>query len=190
MITNSEEVLEEWVVPTLLALRGECRMEKSSLNDIYSGLRERIESLGYDCVGFENVTEDTMKILRIYVDLPGGVSLSDCEAVAREVNVYLDEMERSLPERYYLEVSSPGIERPLFTLEDYRAFSGKEAQVQMKGGKKVSGTINGVDEESKIHLLSADGEICVPFPDIKKGKLVYKEEKGQKKTFKKIKKKQ
>ena len=38
-------------------------MEKSSLNDIYSGLRERIESLGYDCVGFENVTEDTMKIL-------------------------------------------------------------------------------------------------------------------------------
>ena len=52
-------------------------MEKFSLNDIYSGLRERIESLGYDCVGLENVTEDEMKILRIYVDLPGGVNLSD-----------------------------------------------------------------------------------------------------------------
>ena len=110
-------------------------MEKFSLNDIYSGLRERIESLGYDCVGFENVTEDEMKILRIYVDLPGGVNLSDCEAVAREVNVYLDGMESYLPERYYLEVSSPGIERPLFTLEDYRAFSGREAQLLLKGGK-------------------------------------------------------
>ena len=164
-------------------------MEKFSLNDIYSGLRERIESLGYDCVGFENVTEDEMKILRIYVDLPGGVNLSDCEAVAREVNVYLDGMESYLPERYYLEVSSPGIERPLFTLEDYRAFSGREAQILLKGGKMVSGIINGVDEESRVHLLSADGESLVPFSDIKKGKLVYKEEKGQKKTFKKIKKK-
>lgn len=164
-------------------------MEKFSLNDIYSGLRERIESLGYDCVGFENVTEDKMRILRVYVDLPGGVNLSDCEAVAREVNVYLDEMESSLPERYYLEVSSPGLERPLFTPEDYCAFSGREAQVSLKGGKKVSGIINGVDTDGNVHFLSADGESSVLFSDIRKGKLVYKEEKGQKKTFKKIKKK-
>ena len=65
-------------------------MEKFSLNDIYSGLRERIESLGYDCVGLENVTEDEMKILRIDVNLPGGVNFSDCEAVARERTGSLD----------------------------------------------------------------------------------------------------
>ncbi len=164
-------------------------MEKLSLNDIYGRLRERIESLGYDCVGFENVTEDTMKILRVYVDLPGGVNLSDCEAVAREINLCLDEMEDFLPDRYYLEVSSPGLERPLFTRDDYMTFSGREAQLSLKGGKKVSGIINGLDEEGSVRLLSADGESSVPFTDIKKGKLVYKEEKGQKKTFKKIKKK-
>ncbi|HAJ93885.1 MAG TPA: ribosome assembly cofactor RimP [Synergistaceae bacterium] len=164
-------------------------VDKIRLSDIYCGLRERIESLGYDCVGFENVTEDEMKILRVYVDLPGGVNLSDCEAVAREVNVYLDEMETSLPERYYLEVSSPGLERPLFTPEDYKAFSGREAQVSLKSGKKIAGIINGVDDDGSVHFLFADGESSVPFADIKKGKLVYKEEKGQKKTFKKIKKK-
>ncbi len=164
-------------------------MEKFSLSDIYSGLRARIELLGYECVGFENVVEDEIKILRVYVDLPGGVNLSDCEAVAREINVYLDEMESSLPESYYLEVSSPGLERPLFTKEDYGAFSGREAQVSLKGGKKISGIINGVDEAGKIHFLSADGESSIPFTDIKKGKLIYKEEKGQKKTFKKAKKK-
>ncbi|MDY9920602.1 MAG: ribosome maturation factor RimP [Synergistota bacterium] len=164
-------------------------MEKIKLSDIYSGLRERIESLGYDCVGFENVTEDEMKILRVYVDLPGGVNLSDCEAVAREVNVYLDEMESSLPDKYYLEVSSPGLERPLFTPEDYRTFSGREVQVSLKGGKKIAGIINGVDDDDMVNFLFADGESSFPFADIKKGKLIYKEEKGQKKTFKKIKKK-
>lgn len=164
-------------------------MEKIKLSNIYSVLRERIELLGYDCIGFENVTEDEMKILRVYVDMPGGVNLSDCEAVAREINVYLDEIESSLPERYYLEVSSPGLERPLFTLEDYEAFSGREANVSLKGGKKISGIINGTDNENNVHFLFADGENSIPFADIKKGKLIYKEEKGQKKTFKKIKKK-
>ena len=164
-------------------------MEKIKLTDIYKTLRERIELLGYECVGFENVSEDGMKILRVYVDLPAGINLSDCEVVARGINLYLDEMESSLPERYYFEVSSPGLERPLFTPEDYKTFSGKEAQISLKGGKKVTGIINGVDEDEKVSLISADGESSVPFADIKKGKLIYKEEKGQKKTFKKIKKK-
>ena len=164
-------------------------MEKIKLSEIYSALREQIELLGYDCVGFENVTEDEMKILRVYVDLPGGINLSDCEAVAKELNSHLDEMESSLPERYYLEVSSPGLERPLFTPEDYRSFSGREAQISLKGGKKIVGIIKGVDEDEKVSFLFTEGESSIPFADIKKGKLVYKEEKGQKKTFKKIKKK-
>lgn len=164
-------------------------MEKIKLSDIYSALRERIELLGYDCVGFENVTEDEMKILRVYVDLPGGINLSDCESVAKDINLYLDEMESSLPERYYFEVSSPGLERPLFTPEDYKTFSGKKAQISLKGGKKIVGIIKGVDEDEKVNFLFADGESSISFADIKKGKLVYKEEKGQKKTFKKIKKK-
>ena len=155
-------------------------MEKSSLNDIYSGLRERIESLGYDCVGFENVTEDTMKILRIYVDLPGGVS-SRTARRSREVNVYLDEMERSLPERYYLKSVRP-IERPSSLWRTTALFQAKKHRSD-EGRQKVSGTIN-VLMKSKIHLLSADGEICVPFPDIKR-ESSYTKRKRDKEDFQK-----
>lgn len=164
-------------------------MGKMRLSDICEGLRARIESLGYDCVGFENVEEAGTKILRVYIDMPGGVDLSDCEKTAREVTLFLDENESSLPDRYFLEVSSPGIERPLFSPEDYELFSGREAQVFLKGGRKISGTIKGKNDAGDIMILSGNGETSIPFADIKKGSLVYKEVKGQKKTFKKTKKK-
>lgn len=161
-------------------------MDKPKLCEIYSSLRERVESMGYDCVGFELVTEDGMDILRVYADMPGGVSLSDCELIARGVNEYLDENESSLPEKYFLEVSSPGLERPLFTLEDYRKFNGKEAKAEIKGGKSVTGIINVAEDDGTIHFLTLDGDRKIDFSEIKKGKILYKEEKGQKKTFKKI----
>lgn len=164
-------------------------MEKVKSGDLYCRLRERIELLGYDCVGFENVTEDEMKILRIYVDLPGGIDLSDCETVARDLNVYLDEIESSLPEKYYLEVGSPGLERPLFTPEDYKTFSGKEAQILLKNGKKISVILNGIDTDGNILLFLDGKESLISFEEIRKGNLIYKEVKGRKKTFKKIKKK-
>lgn len=164
-------------------------MDKTKLGEVYKVLRERIETLGYDCVGFELDTEDESNILRVYVDMPGGVNLSDCETVARDVTEYLDEYENSLPERYYLEVSSPGLERPLFAPEDYRKFIGSEAQASLKGNRTVTGVIKSVDDDGTVLFLSAEGERMVLFSDIKRGKLVYKEEKGQKKTFKKIAKK-
>jgi ribosome maturation factor RimP len=161
-------------------------MDKSKLDGIYSGLRERVESMGYDCVGFELAAEDGLNILRVYADMPGGVSLSDCELIARGVNEYLDENESSLPEKYFLEVSSPGLERPLFTPEDYSKFEGKDAKVDIKGGKSVTGIIKGTEDDNNVHLLTSEGEVSVKFTDIKRGKLIYKEQKGQKKTFKKI----
>ena len=161
-------------------------MDKSKLDEIYSGLRERVESMGYDCVGFELAAEDGLNILRVYADMPGGVSLSDCELIARGVSEYLDENESSLPEKYFLEVSSPGLERPLFTPEDYRKFEGKDAKVDIKGGKSVTGIINGTEDDNNVHLLTSEGDVSVKFTDIKRGKLIYKEQKGQKKTFKKI----
>ena len=164
-------------------------MDKTKLGEIYNGLRERVELQGYDCVGFELAAEDGMNILRVYVDMPGGISLSDCETVARGVTEYLDEHESSLPDKYFLEVSSPGLERPLFTPDDYRKFEGKEAQVVLKGNKIITGVITSIEEDGTIHLLTTDGDRTAPFTEIKKGKLIYKEEKGQKKTFKKIPKK-
>lgn len=164
-------------------------MDKAKLDDVYNGLRAQVESLGFDCAGFELVVENGLNILRVYVDLPGGVNLADCETVAREVGTYLDEHENSLPDKYFLEVSSPGLERPLFTPDDYARFAGKEAQLSIKGNKKVTGVISHSADAGFIRILTTDGEKVVPFSDIKRGRLLYKEEKGQKKTFKKIPKK-
>ncbi|MCE5200936.1 MAG: ribosome maturation factor RimP [Synergistaceae bacterium] len=160
-------------------------MNKEKLGEVYKELSERINSSGYDCVGFELTAEDGVNILRVYIDMPGGVDLSDCEKAAREVNEYLDTVEDVLPERYFLEVSSPGLERPLFTPDDYRRFAGKEAQAVLKHGKKITGFIKDVEGDS-VRISTGEGELTLPFAEIVRGKLIYKEQRGEKKTFKKI----
>lgn len=163
-------------------------MENAKLDEVYAEMRKYIEALGYDCAGFELTSENDMNILRAYVDMPGGIDLADCERVAREVTDYLDTVEKELPERYYLEVSSPGLERPLFTPDDYNRYAGKEACLTLKSGKKVSAIIEKADP-SELHITVDSVIRVISFSDIRKGHLVYREEQGQKKTFKKAKKK-
>lgn len=160
------------------------------LDFLFDGLRERIEALGYNYVGTELATESGMKILRVYADREGGLELSDSEIIAGELNAFLDLHEGSLPPRYFLEVSSPGLERPLFTPDDYRGFVGKEVSIKLKGQRKTAGIIGCVSESGAVTVVRADGEsLAVPFEDISSGKLVYRPEVGEKKTFKKIQKK-
>lgn len=164
---------------------------KKKIGEIYDGLRERIEALGYECVGFELATEDGNKILRVYADNDGSLNLDDCEKIAKDLNEFLDENEKDLPERYFLEVSSPGLERPLFSAEDYKRFADHEVVVSFTGQKKTTGIIEGVsDDLSAVTIRSNGGERReIPFTEIKKGRLVFKPETGEKKTFKKITKK-
>lgn len=160
------------------------------LDSVFDGLRERTEALGYKYVGAELVTESDMKILRVYADREGGLDLSGSETVARELNEFLDAHEALLPARYFLEVSSPGLERPLFTLDDYRGFTGKEILIKLKGQKKAAGVIENVSDDGSVIIAKAGGEKqSIPFQEIRKGNLVYSPEVGEKKTFKKIQKK-
>lgn len=164
-------------------------MNTEKMKEVFAELRIKIGSLGYDCAGIELINENGMNILRVYLEMPGGVDLSDCETVSREVNEYLDSVENVLPERYFLEVSSPGLERPLFTPEDYRNFTGKEAHLSLKGGRKVQGVIVSSDESGTVTLSVSGEEKAFSILDIKRGHLIYVKESGQKKTFKKIPKK-
>lgn len=160
------------------------------LDFLFDGLRERIEVLGYKYVGAELVTENGMKILRVYADSEGGLELAGSEIIAGELNGFLDSHEASLPPRYFLEVSSPGLERPLFTPGDYHCFIGQEVAIKLKGQKKAAGVISGVSEDDAVTVAGTDGgAVTFPFDDIRSGKLVYRPEVGEKKTFKKIQKK-
>ncbi len=166
-------------------------MDRERYGEINLALRERTEALGYECAGFEVVNENGMDIIRLYLEMPGGIDTTDCENVSRSVSEYLDTIEEELPERYYLEISSPGLERPLFTAEDFKRFAGEDAKIYMKqGGRVVSGKIVSVGEDGgTVSIQSGTEKRDVPLDGIKRAHLIYTPKTGQKKTFKKIPKK-
>ena len=143
-------------------------------------IQEIVTRSGYECVHVGVRTDFGRMKIQILIDTLGGINVDDCEEVSRHVNKFLDE-NSDLPEldkgRYYLEVSSPGVERPLYTLEDYTRFSGREARIKLsqliEGRKTFTGIIQAVND-GKINLL-CDGEIkIIPFDFIKGGNLVFR----------------
>ncbi|HSR69039.1 MAG TPA: ribosome maturation factor RimP [Acidobacteriota bacterium] len=114
-------------------------------------------------------------LLRIYIDKPGGVSLDDCQKVSKHVAVLL-EVEDFIDRKYVLEVSSPGIERPLFKADDYRRFVGRE--IRLRATEKIDGRRNfkGVIEDFQNGVVTMDCEgnrYQIPYEKIKKANLVY-----------------
>jgi len=119
-----------------------------------------VEDLGYEYVGIEYSANPKNRVLRIYIDRPEtGIGVTDCETVSREVSALLD-VEEPIPGQYTLEVSSPGVERPLFTAEHFRDYVGEVARVQMDvpldGRRKFKGTIVAVEEDEVC--LEVDGQ--------------------------------
>lgn len=150
-------------------------------------IEERVSGLGYELVELEQAGSKTRPILRIRVDLPGsgpgaGVSVDDCARVSRAVEEYLDEAS-DIAERYVLEVSSPGVERPLVRTADFSRFAGQEVAVKMSkalanGAKRVEGELVGletVDGQEHIRLRMKDGSTMdIPRADVTRANLVFR----------------
>jgi ribosome maturation factor RimP len=137
-------------------------------------LRPLIEDLGYEFVGLEHGSNPKNPALVIYIDRPEGIAIEDCEIVSREVAALLD-VEDPIPGHYNLEVSSPGLDRPLFTEAHYRRFVGEEAKVTVYapvgGRRKFRGEI--LDCADGRLLLRQDGEeVTLAMDNIAKGRLV------------------
>ena len=139
-------------------------------------IADAIGSFGYELVHVEYQPRRDSSVLKIYIDRPGGVTVDDCQRVSRHVGVMLD-VEDLIPHRYTLEVSSPGIERPLFKPEDYKRFSGKEVRLttleKIEGRKNFVGYLRGI-EEGVVEFESEGKTIKVPFRSIRKANLVYR----------------
>jgi ribosome maturation factor RimP len=141
------------------------------------------EQMGYECVGIEISNARAGAVLRIYIDSPDGIGHFDCEKVSRAVSECFDNADREgapfFGGEYSIEVSSPGIERPLFTEEHYARHIGREASVSMKSGCKTTGVIISCD--NGFVTLNCDcKDVSLPFGDIKKGNLVNKNIKTEK----------
>lgn len=139
-----------------------------------------ITRLGYECVHVGIRTDFGRMKVQILIDTLGGINVEDCELVSGRVNKFLDE-HPDIPEldkgRYYLEVSSPGIERPLYKITDYERFSGKQARLRLsellEGRKTFTGIIQRAEDDEVI-LKCEDKDIHIPFEIIKGGNLVYR----------------
>jgi ribosome maturation factor RimP len=114
-------------------------------------------------------------LIRIYIDRESGVDISDCEKVSRQVSAVFD-VEEPITEEYTLEVSSPGLERPLFRLEQFRKYVGSVIQLRMKkpqdGRKKFKGDLVRVDDNRIVLSLDGD-EVDFQHTDIDKANLVF-----------------
>jgi len=132
-----------------------------------------IEDLGLDLVDVEFVKEGGSHILRVFIDKPGGVGHDDCEAVSKRLDALLDDQD-PISQSYYLEVSSPGIERPLKKLKDFQRFSGHLVNITtftpLEGRKKFSGRLAGADQTA-VTLEEEGGTVAIPMNQVASARL-------------------
>jgi ribosome maturation factor RimP len=144
-----------------------------------------IASLGLECLGVEYSPYSGASLLRIYIDAPDrAVDIDDCERVSREVAAVLD-VEDPIKGRYTLEVSSPGLDRPLFTPAQFARFAGQSAKlslnVPLDGRRRFQGPIKAVDGE-RITIEQDGVDVVIEHGNVLKANLVPEfEPKGEKK---------
>ncbi len=138
-------------------------------------LAPAIGSLGLDLWGLELALSRSRGLLRVYIDHPGRpVTLEDCEAASREISALLD-VNDPISGNYTLEVSSPGIDRPIFAPSQYQRFIGEVLRVQslapINNRRKFQGALKAADDSGIT--LAVDGvEVSLRHGDIDKARLV------------------
>lgn len=132
-----------------------------------------VEGLGYELVWLEVVRAKTV-LLRLYIDTPHGINLDDCERVSRQVSGVMD-VEDPISGEYTLEVSSPGLDRPLAKPEHFVQFAGYAAKVQLSmpldGQRNFSGQLLGLENEQVV-LVDGDNTWRLPLVDIERARLL------------------
>jgi ribosome maturation factor RimP len=132
------------------------------------------EQNGVEFVHSEIVGSLRNAVVRIYIDKPEGVTIEDCSTVSRAIEAVMDE-DDFMPAAYVLEVSSPGLERPLFKLADYEKFTGKKAKIKaseaISGQANFNGRIVGVEGGEVVFEDKTNGSVRIPFDKIAKANL-------------------
>lgn len=137
-----------------------------------------VVALGFEFVGYELLQQGHQCLIRIYIDSEKGVHVADCTKVSRQLSAVFD-VEDPFSHSYYLEVSSPGIDRPLFTLEHYRRFIGQQVRFrtrlpQAEGQRRFKGILMGVENNKVTFKLEGMGDQLFEFSidEIEKANIV------------------
>lgn len=136
-------------------------MKKNVQQEITKLAAPVVETLNYELVDVEFIKEGTNWYLRIYIDKPGGITIDDCQAVSEQMSEILDKKD-PIEQSYYLEVSSPGLERPLKTERDFIKYKGELVEVKVfqpiDGKKLFEGELVGLID-NKIVINDSGNEI-------------------------------
>ena len=143
------------------------------LDKITELLEPAVEDLGYELVLMELGSQGKETILRIYIDAPGGIQVDDCASVSRQFSAILD-VEDPMSSGYLLEVSSPGLDRPLVKPDHFKQFVGDQAKIVMTahvlGRRRFTGHMVEAGDVSVV--LEIDGESYeLPYCDMESARL-------------------
>ncbi|MFM8330785.1 MAG: ribosome maturation factor RimP [Candidatus Methylumidiphilus sp.] len=131
-----------------------------------------VVGLGFELVGVE--FDNHQRVLRVYIDAEQGIVVDDCSKVSHQLSGLLD-VEDPIPSNYHLEVSSPGMDRPLFKPEHFERFKGALARVQLSrpidGRRRFKAHLLGMDGDTVL-LQDGEARFAVPFESIDKARLV------------------
>ena len=141
--------------------------------DLQLLLSPAVESAGYTLWGVEYLPQGKHSVLRVYIDHADGIGIEDCEAASRQISALLD-VEDPIKGHYALEVSSPGLDRPLFQLRHYQQLQGQRVALKLiapvDGVRNYKGVIESVNAD-EITLMVEDKKVAVLFGNIQKAHL-------------------
>ena len=147
---------------------------KSSVALVADIVQPTVEALGFELWGLEHLQQGRYSVLRVFIDCKNTVNLKDCETVSRQISALLD-VEDPISGEYTLEVSSPGLERPLFKIDQFEQFVGDKVKIamrsQVEGRRKFTGVIESVSADQIS--LNVDGKtLKLDYSEIDKANIV------------------
>ncbi len=144
------------------------------IDNLQDKLEPAVIGLGYDLLCVELQGTGTDAVLRLYIDSAKGIGVEDCARVSREVSALLD-VDDPIESAYRLEVSSPGLDRPLVKPQHFNDYLGQDAKIKLRvpceGRRNFRGKLLACDED--VVAVEVDGQrIDLPFADIERARLV------------------
>jgi ribosome maturation factor RimP len=151
---------------------------RKDLQDLWMLAEPHVRDAGFDLIEVESGREPTGWVVRLFIDQPagqgGGVTHEDCERVSRDVSAALDVAD-VIPHAYQLEVSSPGLDRPLRRERDFARFVGESTRIRLLDGvdgrRNFSGTIQAA-KDGRVEIACDGRSYVLPIDDIVRANLV------------------
>ena len=132
-----------------------------------------VDALGFELWGVEYLSQGRHSILRVYIDAENGITVDDCARVSEQVGSVLD-VEDPITGEYTLEVSSPGMDRLLFRLDQYPGYVGETVELRLRapfeGRRKFKGILTGIEGEDVVIRVD-DHEYLLPYSAIDKARI-------------------